>query len=400
MNEPMAGPAAKPQPSRHIFGFITLLLIAGGAAFFALYFPQARQAYLLKIFVIVFASLLPAWLYFQFLRTRARAIWDEYVFSLARLGVAEYASGPGAYKEKFESLFGPVPAENRSVWTALRGESFFPVAVGTLAISAGWALAVQPELLPDTLRYGFLGAYFYILQMLVRRFFQNDLKPVAYIQATVRLAATLILVWILNILPETAMGEQGRCVLAFIIGIFPDLAWQAVKTLVQWPAAWILPSLRHSHPLSDLVGLNIWYEARLLEEGIEDMQNLATANLADLMLNTRIPVDRLVDWIDQSLLCLHLAKGNSKNRDADREKLQRFGIRTASDLHDVLYAPDGRYSEFQLQLAGILNTGTEKPGVLLSILAALKNDPNFNHVLQWRSFDADRQASAMRPDED
>jgi len=376
-----------PQLLHPIVSFLVLLLIVGGAAFYAMYFPQARQAYPLKIFVIVFASLLPACLYVQFVRTRAKAIWDEYVASLLRFGIPDSAAGSGMYREKFESLFGPIPAENRPVLTALRSESFLPVAVATLAISAGWALAVQPESLPDTLRYGFLGAYFYILQMLVRRYFQNDLKSGAYIQATLRLITTLILAWILNILPEAAVGNQARCALAFIIGIFPDIAWQAVQTLVQWPAGWILPSLRHSHPLSGLVGLNIWYEARLLEEGIEDMQNLATANLADLMLNTRIPIDRLVDWVDQSLLCLHLGKDGSGDRNADREKLGRFGIRTASDLHDVLDAPDGHYSEFQLQLAGILNARAEKPSVLLSILAALKNDPNFNCILRWRSCD-------------
>lgn len=32
------------------------------------------------------------------------------------------------------------------------------------------------------------------------------------------------------------------------------------------------------------------------------MQNLATADMVDAMLNPRIPVERLVDWVDQSLL--------------------------------------------------------------------------------------------------
>jgi hypothetical protein len=44
----------------------------------------------------------------------------------------------------------------------------------------------------------------------------------------------------------------------------------------------------------------------LLEEGIEDMQNLRTANLVDVMLHTRVPVGRLVDWVDQATLYVHL----------------------------------------------------------------------------------------------
>ena len=68
-----------------------------------------------------------------------------------------------------------------------------------------------------------------------------------------------------------------------------------------------MPSLEADYPLSQLDGLNIWYEARLLEEGIEDMQNLVSANLVDVMLHSRVPVGRLVDWLDQAHLFLHLA---------------------------------------------------------------------------------------------
>ena len=54
------------------------------------------------------------------------------------------------------------------------------------------------------------------------------------------------------------------------------------------PFQFVVPTLRWKYPLSDLDGLNIWYESRLLEEGIEDMQNLATANLVDVILNTSL----------------------------------------------------------------------------------------------------------------
>ena len=60
--------------------------------------------------------------------------------------------------------------------------------------------------------------------------------------------------------------------------------------------------------LSDLDGLTVWDQARLLEEGIEDMHALATANLVDLLLGTRVPVNTLVDWVDQALLYLCVPK--------------------------------------------------------------------------------------------
>ena len=71
------------------------------------------------------------------------------------------------------------------------------------------------------------------------------------------------------------------------------------------------------------------------------MQNLATANLVDLMLHTRMPISRLVDWVDQAFLYLRVGNGygrSSKTDQAttdesgDRKLLRRYGVRTATDL--------------------------------------------------------------------
>jgi len=123
--------------------------------------------------------------------------------------------------------------------------------------------------------------------------------------------------------------------------------------------------------------------SRLLEEGIEDMQNLATASLVDLMLNTRIPVERLVDWVDQSLLSLHLSNHVVEGQESNHEKLRRYGIRTATDLQNVLESGNVELvDKFQY----ILNANSDEPSILQSILATLKNEPNLYHVIQWKSF--------------
>jgi hypothetical protein len=109
----------------------------------------------------------------------------------------------------------------------------------------------------------------------------------------------------------------------------------------------VVPSLSPDYPLNQIEGLNIWYEARLLEEGIEDMQNLTTANLVDVILHTRVPVSRVVDWVDQAHLYMRLDRTErtsrerrvaNKNADkirtgtSDRHTLRQQGIRTATDL--------------------------------------------------------------------
>jgi hypothetical protein len=85
------------------------------------------------------------------------------------------------------------------------------------------------------------------------------------------------------------------------------------------------------------------------------MQNLTTMNLVDVILHTRVPAGRLVDWTDQAFLLTHLEPVDrdelnqlrQPGRQADqpavagraplsgaqaRLNLRRVGIRTATDL--------------------------------------------------------------------
>lgn len=159
-----------------------------------------------------------------------------------------------------------------------------------------------------------------------------------------------------------------------------------------------MPSLRQLYPLSDLDGLNVWYEARLLEEGIEDMQNLATCNLVDVMLHTRIPVERLVDWIDQSMLYLHLGKP-PQSGECPRDQLRRYGIRTATDLADAFrpLQPGADEAERIAKLEQLLTPGPEAPSVLRTVLATLQNEPNLPYVRAWRTA-GEASRDAARPE--
>ena len=175
--------------------------------------------------------------------------------------------------------------------------------------------------------------------MLVRRYFQNDLKSTAYINATMRLVIVILLVWaVIPLLDEYLdVSDITLLAVAFVIGVFPSVGWQFLQqTLIRKPIGLVVDSLEPKHKLGDLDGLNIWYESRLLEVGVEDMQNLTTTDIVDLMLNTRIPVDRIVDWIDQAFLYLRVTDEHR------RALLRSYGIRTATDLDDVLTDASGR----------------------------------------------------------
>jgi hypothetical protein len=143
--------------------------------------------------------------------------------------------------------------------------------------------------------------------------------------------------------------------------------------------------------------LNIWYESRLVEEGIEDMQNLATADIVNLMLYTRVPVERLIDWIDQSHLYLRVKVCNRDectHRLCTR-RLRELGIRTATDLENTFGVSGIAYDERAADLAPEkLEAKTQFIKKLLphdaeaiwAILRSLQDEDNMWHVRAWKDY--------------
>lgn len=448
-----------------VTNFLTLLVITCILALVPVVFSQGAQVLFLKIGAIIFLSLLPSWLYLQFINVKGKALYDEYVLNLYRLQADDYRNLPkpasdslyyeiwkswhekesddppiNLYTRKFDGQFGEALGSSvQDISGRFQKENFFPVLFTTLLITVGWVVVLQPEAvfglhlsvepipsgvpaLPGTaLAYGFVGAYFFIVQMLIRRYFQDDLKTSAYINATARIIAVILLVVVLHTL--WPLSEQQEYAFAFLIGIFPQVGLQAIQALVNIFLRGLLPGLKKDYPLSDLDGLNVWYESRLLEEGIEDLQNLATSNLVDVMLRTRVPMDRLVDWVDQAHLYLRVRNddgeekqegdnkqpssrekprglGKSGNKQpSSREKLRRLGIRTATDLQDAMAWPIDSFpiekkplSEEQddlvKRLRWVLNEKEkpDTPSVVDAILHALENEPNLYHVRAWRNY--------------
>jgi hypothetical protein len=290
----------------------------------------------LGLFAIWSLSFLPNWLYIRFLGQRAGALWDEYVLNLHRLGwdspghlprppvnsefFVEWFNDGGVllahrqnlYRQKFDAYYGKSVAESSHGERAtVKIESLFPIFLLTVTLAVCWTAVLwdlsfvrNPSSVWDTLKFGFLGAYSFTLQMLVRRFFQSDLRPSAYANAMLRIITVLLLVAALHQLMPTD-NPRTEAAIAFVVGLFPLVGMQALQRTAAAVLRAAVPSLTPPYPLNQVDGLSVWYEARLLEEGIEDMQSLATANFVDVMLHTRVPVGRLVDWVDQAHLYLH-----------------------------------------------------------------------------------------------
>src|SRR5215475_13932400 len=194
----------------------------------------------LKLFSLWCLSFLPGWLYVRFLGLRAAALWNEYVLNLHRLGwdhpghlpvpprnseyyrrwfaeqpdQAEAAAEPGGklgsdniYRQKFDAYYGRQVADAtiQDGDFRIKVETLFPVLLTTVVLAVGWAgilwdasfVTAAPDAF-DVLKYAFLGAYSFILGMLVRRFYQGDLRPGAYAGAVLRIITVLVTVAVLH----------------------------------------------------------------------------------------------------------------------------------------------------------------------------------------------------------
>ena len=158
-----------------------------------------------------------------------------------------------------------------------------------------------------------------------------------------------------------------------------------------------MPSLQSAYPLSDLEGLNVWYEARLMEEGIEDMQNLVSANIVDVLLHTRVPVGRLVDWCDQAQLFVHLSPlpgGDDERAAHARVALGSCGVRSATTF---LKAFDGGKVDAEGKPADPLVRNTLErleqrapelsPPATLMIARVLAGSPALRPIQSWKALE-------------
>ena len=309
---------------RRAVGALMNFLIAATAAATALtagFLAQEQQwpdqrtwgAVALKVFALWCLSFLPGWLYVRFLGMRAKALWNEYVLNLHRLGwdepvhlpaptVTSNVRIPGEnedlqpltetiYQQKFEAYYGrqPMRAATASGPTAapndgrssndyvVSGESLFPVFLATAVLAVGWAAVLwdtgfvtNPSSPWDVLKYGFLGAYAFVFGMLIRRFFQSDLRPSAYATAVFRIILVLLVVVVLLQVIGTDSAKMGPVLAgAFLVGFFPLVGLQVLQRLTSKVLRRLVPPVTSEYPLDQLDGLNLWYEARLAEEGVK-----------------------------------------------------------------------------------------------------------------------------------
>jgi hypothetical protein len=402
-------------------------------------------------------------MYFLFNRRQREKVQENFIREVLRLdpGIRTITEAESKYLSLVQETFGTTHT------SAFLFSSGLPILLCTLLIFMGWVLVLQPFadsspidiqqlenlLLPraNAVTFAFLGAYFFAVSLVFRRYVRADLTPKTYTHIILRLLLAIILAWTLSALPVFAEGgtvadaaesvlqplspEEGTAqpepgssageavtdtqttapvtetgnaennaanseaadagefstgllyLLAFFIGIFPETGTTVLQDLARNPLfTRMFPRLEEDHPLTRLDGINLYDRSRFMEEGIENIENLAHHNLIGLMLSTRISTNRLVDMFDQSILYLHLGL-DPEEVTAARKQLRAYGIRTATDMEAAYQSAEERDSDELSKFLIILNNENAQPESLSrvqTILDTLRDDDWMPYLRNWR----------------
>ena len=317
----------------------------------------------LQLLFMAAASLLPALLYFLFDRQQLRTLREQFERHMFRLDPA--VDTLSDVRAKYGTLLGETygqSASGRGRGRLLPGRRS-PVLIATIVITFGWLVTLlnqDLDLITDragilglfrpersALIFGFLGAYFFALQLIQRGYARGDLRPKTYTQITVRILMVTILAMVLELLPGPN-DEPYILVLAFAAGVVPETALVGIQEYLNRSSVGAVfgRGIAEPMPLTDLEGIDLYDRARLLDEGVSNVEGLAHHDLIELMLQTRIPAPRLVDWIDQAILYLRVGSSDAVEDEASRGvamvRLRAFGIRTATDLEQAHWEAKNR----------------------------------------------------------
>ena len=391
---------------------------AAGEEWRALLAPQAAQETLGRALQFVFlsgASLFPALLYFLFDRERLRTLRDRFVRQVFRLvpEMLTLSDVEARYGARIEDAFGHDRAGASARLTGGRGGTRLvggrrsPVFLATVLLTVGWTLTMlnpdagsgesfrledlfRPE--PSPLAFGFLGAYIFSLNSVLRAYLRSDLRPKTYSGISVRLIVVLVLS---NLIALTFPADGvARLLAAFATGMFPEsiLRWLVARSdsLGLGKEA---GSLSARASLTVLEEIDAYDRARLQDEGVHNVEALAHHDLVDLLLQTRIPASRIIDWVDQAVLYLRARPEDEGTGPGLLQRLRDFGIRNATDLHRVLAQVDGdERGRLMARLDPQLSA--DEPRRLQTLLVAMEDEDGLRNLIAWRSAET---ASAPEP---
>ncbi|OJT25270.1 hypothetical protein BO221_13065 [Archangium sp. Cb G35] len=379
----------------------------------------------LQLLFISLLSLLPAVLFFAFDRQHQSTLRERFVAHIFRFdpAVETRQDVQTRYGKQMDEAYG---TEGRDGTTRLLPTRRSPLLIATLVLALGWTFTMlsggtpadgdspvdflgffQP--LKSTLPFGFLGAYAYALATTFRSYARRDLQPKIYSHITTRVFTVMVLAWVLEeswlIVPGSQVDqpalEPALHTLAFLTGIIPETGLVFIGEVLRTTLRKLkrpakdpgLQLVDPHEPLTSLEGIDIYDRARLQDEGVTNVQALARHDVVELMLQTRVPAPRLLDWVDQAILHLHCNVGGQTGGEPDSllPTLRRYGIRTVTDLMEASDRADKRskHDEFLQLLSGSASNGSIPR--LQIVLDAIKDEEWVENLRCWHKTQAVRE---------
>jgi len=197
----------------------------------------------------------------------------------------------------------------------------------------------------EGMMYAGLGAYVAVLYYMVARLYANALSSRFLLTSSLRSASAVVIGWVFGIVGISALvtpahaGQQastGALVsngVLFLIGLFHNSAIDMLRTR----AMKLFGRSEQDEDeiaLTAIEGIDLTTADLLAEYGVGSVQHLATAEPGELSDRTLLPLDRILDWIDQAMLIRYLRKHIAVARP--------MGIRGAINLALVHIRADGK----------------------------------------------------------
>lgn len=238
--------------------------------------------------------------------------------------------------------------------------------------------------------FAFLGAYFFSVQLLFRRFIRRDLGANAYISFAIRIVLAWLGTWVvvhaLTVTEGYDPNNPGVFFLlaGFTVGVFPTVVWHVMQTATSTILGNFFEQFKVELPLSRLDGLNIWHQTRLVEEDIENIPSMSNTSIVDLLLRTRIPPNRIIDWVDQAILYTHLGPEKDNAENSPSAALRAHGILNASSLKTNYEKAKARGETDLAAFEKILPGADGSRSRIRSIYDAIFINPNLELITNWR----------------
>lgn len=373
-----------PKPKKD-FGFsngfvlfvIACIVICAGLIEVWYYIPDLRHVIVISGVIAGLVGVYPV-TYIAYLSSGSKAQFQRLKVEFGLLGLIGEDEKDDDLERLFQTAYNPIQF---AAYIIL-------IIIISVAILLGYGfrhnIPIIEEQTITLMFWGYLGAYIFSIQELIRRYNTFDLQPQIYSSIVVRMlvAAAITFVGSLAIIASgsqvttSATGSQptitswGPGILAFIIGVFPN---RGIRWFIRIANQILKSPDSHEQELSirRLLGVSSWHEARLNELGIDDAQNLATVDIRKLLLTTQFDPQEIIHWIDQAILYVKVGDKIDRFREAN--------ITTFHEFRTVLNSLSDEAKNRLATLAGMVDKDD------LKRFSDASNFPNYKYVAAYYS---------------